>query len=100
MLTDKLIFCLITTLFKDTAVLFKSINVVFTTGQNLVICVRTRVLSPDFSPLFKHMFDVSFVGVMGLLGTHTSNIIVRCWIQLFQRTPQPKCEQILHPAKV
>lgn len=100
MLTDKLIFCLITALFKDTAVLFKSIKVVFTTGQNLVICVRTRALSSDFNSLFKHMFNVSFVEVIGLLGAHTLNIIVRCWIQLFQRTPQPKCEQILHPAKV
>lgn len=55
MLTEKLILCLITALFKDSAILIKSINVIFTIGLNLVVCERTAGLSSDFNPLFKHV---------------------------------------------
>lgn len=100
MLTEKPILCLITALFTGTSVLLKSVTVIFTTGQNLVICERTRGLNSDFNPFFKHMFNVSLVEVTRLLRAHPLNVIVRCWIELLQRTSQPKREWIFHLAKV
>lgn len=106
-LTEKLILCLIPALFKETTVLIKCVNVIFTTGQNLVVCGRTRGFSSDLNPLFKPMFTVSIVEVIGQLRAHllryyylNLNSIARCWIELFQKTPRPKCEQILHLAKM